>query len=69
MFVFFVCCADRGLCDELITSDPETSTMRWPRSELCGCTIPKKLCVTDSSSLKGPYCVTPYAGVPHKALN
>jgi len=42
MFVSCVCGADRGLCDEPITRDPETSTMRQPRSELRGCTIAKK---------------------------
>ena len=70
MFVSCVCRVDRGLCDDLITRDPETSTMRRPRPELRGCTTEKKKkCLTDSISLKVLYCVTPYAGVPHEAIS
>lgn len=34
MFVSCVCCVDRGLCDELVTRDLETATMRRPGLEL-----------------------------------
>ena len=69
MFVSCVCCVDRGLCDELVTRDLETATMRRPGHELRGCTTVKQKCVTDTISLQGPYCVMPYAGIPHKVLS
>jgi hypothetical protein len=58
--VFVVCCADSGLCYELITrsdestracvclivSDLETSTVRGPRTDL-GCCVTQKKIVKD----------------------
>jgi hypothetical protein len=44
IFVSCVCCVDRGLCDELITRDLETSATRRPGPELRGCTTEKKVC-------------------------
>jgi len=53
--VFIVCCVGSGLCDKPITTseeshrvcDLETSTLRWPRSELCCCATERSLRKSD----------------------